>query len=64
MYNDAILLLLTKRYFILVLIGDINAYNDGKSGAAPQARNFAFKFVLLVSSHSKFIDEFQLLITE
>ena len=64
LYNDAILLLLTKRYFILVLISDINAYNEGRGGAAPQARNFVFKFVLLVSSHSKFIDEFQLLFTE
>ena len=64
LYNDAILLHLTKRYFILVLISDINAYNDGRGGAVPQARNFVFKFVLLVSSHSKFLDEFQLLFTE
>ena len=64
LHNGAIPLLLTKRYFILVLISDINAYNDGRGGAAPQARNFVFKFFLLVSSHSKFLDEFQLLFTE
>ena len=55
---------LTKRYFMPVLISDINAYNDGRGSAAPQARNFVFKFFLLVSSHSKFLDEFQLLFTE